>query len=72
MGVSQEDWLEVSQADLDIMLEDYRRAEVSKRGGRGFGNYLSGSSISCKPKSGFSEPLSGERLHATRELLCLQ
>lgn len=31
MIVLQEDWLEVSQADLDIMLEDYRRAEVSER-----------------------------------------
>lgn len=29
--VSQEDWLEVSQADLDVMVEDYRRAEVSQR-----------------------------------------
>lgn len=26
--MKQEDWLEVSQADLDMMLHDYRRAEV--------------------------------------------
>lgn len=51
MVVEQEDWLEVSQADLDIMLEDYRRAEV------GFENENSESWIACRARPAFFQIL---------------